>query len=93
MQQELRAGLLPDAADAEDVVDVGVRVGDVLDGDAHVARHRQDLVGLVAGVDADRLAGAPVADDPAVLRERPDDDAADDGLVNGRIGVAHRHEI
>ena len=81
VEEELRARCGVDAVDAHDVVDVGVGVGDELDGDAHVAREGEDFVGLVAGVYADSFAGAAVADDPAVFLEHPYDDAADHGLV------------
>lgn len=81
VQEETRTGGGVDAVDAEDVVDVSVRVGDVLDPDTHIAREGKDFVGLVTGVDADGFAGAPVADDPAVFLEHPDDDAADHEFV------------
>ena len=104
VEEELRAGGGVDAADAEDVVDVGVGVGDELDLDAHVACEGEDLVGLIARVYADGLAGAAVADDPAVFLEHADDDAADHDLVRnfhagsvtgggGRVGVGGGYQM
>ena len=85
MEQELGVVVGLDAAHAEDVVEVGVGVGDQLDRDAHLRRHVQDVVGLLAGVDADRLAGAAVADHPAVLLEGADDQPAHLDLVDERL--------
>jgi len=62
-------------------VDVGVRVRDALDLDAEVAGEGEDLIRLVAGIDADGFAGAAITDDPAVLLEHAHDNAADHDLV------------
>ena len=85
VQEELGVVVRLDAAHAEDVVEVGVGVGDQLDRDAHLGGHVQDVVGLLAGVDADRLAGAAIADHPAVLLEGADDQPAHLELVDERL--------
>ncbi len=75
MEEELGAGGLLDAAHPQDVIDVGVGVGDDLDLQPHVSRQVQDVFCLVPGVDGDGLPCAPGADDPAVLGEDAHHDA------------------
>ena len=76
VHQKPRAAGGLDAADAEHVVEVPVRGGDQLDLDAHIFGEVDDVVGLFAGVDADRLARAAVADHPAVFLECADNQPA-----------------
>jgi hypothetical protein len=67
-----RAGVARELRDRPDVVEVRVGEQDRLDG---LLELRDQAVALVPGVDHDRPLG-PV-DDPAVLLERPDREAAD----------------
>jgi hypothetical protein len=86
VQQELCPGGRVYALDAQHVVDVRVGVRDEFDLDSHVPRQREDLLRLVARVDADGLAGAPVPHDPAVLLEHAHDNAADHQLTRNFHG-------
>ena len=84
-----------DSANAEDVVEVSVGVGNQLDFDAHFGGHVEDVVGLFSGVDADGFSGAFVADHPAVFLEHTDEEAANLYLVHrgriiGRVRFADR---
>ena len=61
-----------DGRDGADVVDVGVREQDRLGLDAELAHRGLQALGLVAGVDEQRLLGAVGANQVAVLLEGAD---------------------
>lgn len=56
MEKEVCAGARLDVTDGEYVIDVCVRVRDQFDLDSHIPRECQDVVRLVAWIDADGFA-------------------------------------
>jgi hypothetical protein len=81
MQQAFAAGAILEVGERPDVIEVGVRVDEILRPHSERVEPRYDAVDFVAAVDDDRFARFGVRDDRAIALQLADRKVLDDYVI------------